>query len=113
MGYTRIATPAELAERVIPRQTREDDYLEFKADPWQGNDAGKRECARDVAQFANASGGTVLVGVPEQDHVAQGFKDVPSPEDLMHWIGDVLNGRLEPVPPIELHLLAPGGVPVV
>lgn len=101
MAYARIGTPNELTARVVPGQTREGDDLEFKAGAWDRNDAGKRECARDAAQFANASGGTIVVGAPEQDHVVQGFNDVPAAEDLMRWIGDVLNGQLEPVPPIE------------
>ncbi len=41
MGYTRIATPAEVAARVVPGHTREDDYLEFKADPRAKTDAGR------------------------------------------------------------------------
>lgn len=114
MAYAPIRTAADLAARVVPGQTREDDYMDFKADPWARNDAGRRECAADVAQFANASGGAILLGAPEQDHVAVGFKDVPEPEELPRWIGDVINRQLEPVPPIEPHVIAvPGGTRVV
>ncbi len=105
MAYMPIRTREELTIRVVPGQTREGDYLEFKAEPWERNGDGRRECARDVAQFTNASGGTIVVGAPEQDHVVRNFQDVPAPDDLIRWIGDVLNGQLEPVPVIEPHAI--------
>jgi hypothetical protein len=46
-----------------------------------------------------------VIGSQEHDHVVQAFKDVPAPEDLNRWIADVLNGQLEPVPPIEPHTI--------
>ncbi len=114
MGYTPIGTPAELEARVVPSQTREGDALDFKADPWPRNDAGRKECAGDVAQFANASGGTVVIGVPEEDHLARSFKDVPEAAELQRWIGDVIDKHLEPVPPIDPRVITlPSGARLV
>lgn len=100
--YESIRTTEELAQRLVPGQTREDHYLDFKSDPYHRNDAGRRECARDVAQFANASGGNLVIGAPEENHVLQGFKGVGDPDELARWINDVVKGQLEPVPPVEL-----------
>lgn len=114
-----MVTPAELAARVVLGQTREDDYLDFKGldskgKPYSDDREGKRECAGDVAQFGNGSGGTIVIGAPEQDHVVQGFEDVPGPENLVRWIGDVLDGHLEPVPPIDPRIITvPRGARVV
>jgi len=53
-----IATRADLP---LP-QTEESEHLEFKREPWPDTDDGKREIARDVAQFANHLGGSIIVG---------------------------------------------------
>ncbi len=114
MGYSAIGTSAELAARVVPTKTLEDDALEFKADPWPRNDEGRRECAADVAQFANASGGTVVIGAPQENHIVQGFKNVSTPAELVRWIEDVINGQLEPVPLVDQRVVdIPGGTRVV
>lgn len=101
MPYTPITTSADIGRRLVIGQTREDHYLEFKGvdekgRPWTRNE----ECARDVAQFANASGGTIVVGAVEQDHLLAGFQEVTTRDSLASWIDSVLNERLEPVPPV-------------
>lgn len=106
MAYESIRTTEQLLQRLVPGETREDHYLDFKGDPYDRNDAGRRECARDVAQFANASGGNLIIGAPEQDHVLQVFKGVGDPDELVRWIDDVVKGQLEPVPPVELRTVA-------
>ena len=57
MAYAPIRTADDAAGLILGR-TLEDGYLDFKSEPWRGNADGRRECARDVAQFANASGGS-------------------------------------------------------
>ena len=41
----------------------ETQELEFKKEPFERNDEGTREMLRDVASFANASGGYIVIGV--------------------------------------------------
>jgi hypothetical protein len=41
----------------------ETQELEFKKEPFERNDEGTREMLRDVASFANASGGYIIVGI--------------------------------------------------
>jgi len=46
-------------------------------------------------------GGTLILGAEERDHVLHRVLGVSEPNGLVHWIDDVVNGQLEPVPPIE------------
>src|SRR5262249_43514234 len=62
------------------------------------------------AQFSNASGGDLVIGAYENNHVVDSFADVSDPDGHIHWIADVLKGNLEPVPPIDPHVIsAPAG----
>jgi hypothetical protein len=49
-------------ERLVAGVTHEDHWLEFKAESFAHDAEGRRKCLRTVAQFANASGGTVVIG---------------------------------------------------
>lgn len=50
-----------------PIGSEESEHLDFKRDPWDQGDKGDNELARDVAQFANHLGGSILVGADEDD----------------------------------------------
>jgi hypothetical protein len=55
--------------------------LEYKSELYGTNDRGNREFLLDVCMFANASGGTILVGIPELrdgDGQPTGFPDPDS-----------------------------------
>lgn len=54
----------------------EDFDLEFKRAPHEGNDAGRKELAYDIAQFANSNGGLLVVGIEEDRGNATGFVPV-------------------------------------
>jgi hypothetical protein len=103
--YTPITTTEDV-EALRMGIAREDHYLEFKE---IGNDGRSwvrpEECARDIAQFANARGGTIIVGALEKDHVLVGLQDVGQRDDIPEWIDSVLKEHLEPVPPIGVQLI--------
>src|SRR5690348_11769062 len=106
MPYGPIRTPDDIAHRLIVSTTREDHCLEFKGldgsgHPYARGHDGSRECAGDVAQFANASGGSLVLGAAEKDHVLLEFQDVSEADKLVRWIDSILNGNLVPVPPVE------------
>jgi hypothetical protein len=110
MAYEPIRTPDDVTRRLIVHGTREDHYLDLKGLDGNGhiynhNHDGTRECARDVAQFANGSGGNLVLGAAEQDHVLREFQDVPDPDAVVRWIDDVLKDNLVPVPPVEPHVV--------
>lgn len=50
---------------LITGGVREDQFVEFKREPYPASDAGKRELLKDVTAFANAVGGYILIGVDE------------------------------------------------
>jgi hypothetical protein len=112
MSYRPIRSSAEIASRLIVGTTREDHWLDFKglgADgrAYKNNDEGKRECRRDVIQFSNASGGTIVVGAVEQDHVLVGFMSVPDPQGFVRWIDEIVKEHTEPAPAIEPYVVSP------
>jgi len=103
MAYKPIRSAGDLATRLIVGVTREDHWLDFKGfDQKTGRAwADSDECRRDVAQFTNASGGTIVIGALEDGHVLSSFRAVPEPESVVRWVDDVLKAKLEPVPTIE------------
>jgi hypothetical protein len=104
MAFLPIRVPTDL-QRLALNTTREDHWLEFKREPHARSDQGRVELARDVAQFANASGGVLVIGADEVVHVLSGWQTVPNPDDFIHWADDVVKGHLAPVPSIEPHVL--------
>lgn len=112
MAYHPLRGPADLATRLIPGVTREDDFLELKRERHIGGDAA-RECARDAAQFANASGGSLILGADELAHVFQGYVSVPVPDDVVLWVTQAVGGNLSPVPVVEPQIIDIQGASVV
>jgi len=113
LPYIPIRTVDDL-ERLVVGTTREDDWLDFKREPYSRADQGRAECARDVAQFANAAGGVLVFGGVESTHVLSGWQAVRDPDDFIRWTHDVVNGQLAPAPIVEPRTLqAPSGEVVV
>lgn len=54
-----------MVERAVEAGIREDDRLDWKQAPYQG-DKAKEEFAKDVAALANARGGIIVIGVAEE-----------------------------------------------
>jgi hypothetical protein len=106
MPYAPIFTPADLNARLVVGQTREDHWLDFKSQLGGDN----VENAGDVAQFANASGGVLVIGAQESNEILSGFNSVPDPPKVIARIEGIVKGHLTPVPVIEPHAieLAPG-----
>jgi Schlafen, AlbA_2 len=53
--------------------------LEYKSDLYDNSDRGSREFLLDVCMFANASGGTILIGIPEFRNEADEPTGAPDP----------------------------------
>ena len=89
-------TDSESASRVLAEARREDGHLDFKAVFWKDNkDKGRlapEEAANDVAAFLNHLGGTILVGIGENqsDGRANGwcpnFKMKGTRSKLLDWL---------------------------
>jgi hypothetical protein len=105
MPYPRITTRAEFERTVQLGKTPESKHLEFKAAyGWQGagKDAQAVELCRDLAQFANADGGALLIGVTEIAGPGGGRKvageilPVPDIDGLKNWIEQAIRNYLTP-----------------
>jgi hypothetical protein len=59
--------PITNSSSLPPIGSEESEHLDFKRDPWDKGDKGYNELARDVAQFANHLGGSIIVGADEDD----------------------------------------------
>src|SRR5580765_6256057 len=101
MPYKPIYTQADVNARLVVGETREDHWIEFKSDLGDDN----AENARDVAQFANASGGILVFGARESNQVLTGFSAVPDPSKVIVRIEAIVKGHLSPVPVIEPHAI--------
>lgn len=127
MAYEPITSDATLQARVVLGVTVENEFLEFKNEGAcrvraQGAPDAAAETARDIAQMANARGGTVLIGVDEvqapgggADYlVASAFSGVQDVERIRQWLNGPVRAWLSPqlYPFTELPLRA-GGVTVV
>lgn len=87
-------------------ETTEGLHLDFKqVVNWkQGGDekaAQATEVCRDIAQFANTEGGTLLIGVIEKSNqhglkVATGVLPVDAPNDFKKWIVDAITNHMVP-----------------
>lgn len=96
--------PIETTEKMPPAGVEESLILDFKRDPYGASDSQKREIARDVAQFANAFGGSIIIGAEEDgsDRLAEfvGIDDVGLHEQR---IADVCASTLAPRPELRFY----------
>jgi hypothetical protein len=85
-----------------PGETVETKWLDFKAliDPKQ--DGAQQELCRDVAQFANTEGGSLLIGVGEKMDSRTRLKVISSiigvkdPDRIREWIEQAIQNHLTP-----------------
>src|SRR5438093_97243 len=120
MGYQAIRTASDVATRLRAGSSVEDHHLEFKGLDHNGrayrdDDRGRDECRRDVVQFTNASGGSIVYGaVEDADHVLSRFASVPNPQQFVERFDQIIKARIEPTPSIEPYVLrAPSGEELV
>ncbi|NOY91360.1 MAG: ATP-binding protein [Deltaproteobacteria bacterium] len=110
----RIDTVAGLKD-LVQAHTSESLVLEFKRD-WNGRRAPKSEhevrrkarleITRDITAFANTWGGTILVGVDEEERdgrkVAGAIRGLSDIDELRKWIHESLNRHARAVPSVDL-----------
>lgn len=65
--------------QVIDSGLEEHLQLEFKSEMYEDNDSGRRESLLDICMFANAEGGILLIGVPEQRDTQGQPTGIPDP----------------------------------
>ncbi|MCI0351449.1 MAG: ATP-binding protein [Acidobacteriales bacterium] len=110
----------EIAEadvrRIVDAGLAEHLYLEYKAELYPNNHAGKREFLQDICMFANAQGGVLLIGIPERrdaNNQATGVPDpgaplgieVENPEQVLLSCGARVESSIEERLRIESHAI--------
>ncbi|WP_432887845.1 AlbA family DNA-binding domain-containing protein [Kribbella sp. CA-245084] len=87
-------------EQLVAQGVSEGPTLEFKGEPYRRNDDGRKELAKDVAAFANASGGLVIIGLTEDEAGrANGVPKVALLDDERNRMRLVLSSSVAPLIP--------------
>jgi hypothetical protein len=96
-----VAGPEELMHHVV-EHTPESLHLDFKREFWKDEQRNntivpaQEEAAKDVASFANAEGGDIIIGITDQDHRAGVFFDAPNVLGVEPQLREWLRNRLAP-----------------
>lgn len=76
--------------------------MEYKKDP-ADLEKHKREICKDVSAMANAEGGYILIGVDENNKIAQGFFTVPDAKEIAESINAICLQYIDPrIPNLEV-----------
>lgn len=85
--------------------SRESERLDFKGQCYGNSDKDRIEAARDVAQFANHLGGTIILGAHEENNLLKEYVDLPEIANQGTRIRDICHERIEPsisIDPVEI-----------
>lgn len=89
--------PIEDASTLPQPGTEESEHVDFKREPWDRTDSGKLELLRDVAQFANHLGGSLVIGAQDSpDRRLIGYVDVEETEKVERRVTQACYERLSP-----------------
>ena len=80
---------------LIDNQIEEGVNLDFKANGSLGkSDGKKKEISKDVSAFANSSGGIIIYGLTENNHVADSFSFIDGNLYTKEWLEHVINSNI-------------------
>ncbi len=98
-------TDDDLKNLIDNRTEEEKSWVDFKREHYEGSNNNtenyKREICKDVTAMANDVGGYILIGVDEEDEVAQRFWDIPDADRKADSIFDTCRKLITP-PIIDL-----------
>jgi hypothetical protein len=98
MGWTPIRNPGDLARR-LGRASVEQGQLDFKREYDLTRLSIRYDMAKDVAAFATAYGGTILVGICWNNQQVVGLRSVTDPQRTVAELSTALQQYCVPVPP--------------
>lgn len=91
-------------EFLISNKIQEDQFLDFKAIPYEKSDEGTYELIKDFCGLANAQGGYIIIGIGEDgDRRAKSVVNIKNPEAVRKSIIDRCLEKIEPrLPRIDI-----------
>jgi Putative DNA-binding domain len=98
-------------EALVTDHASEDQFLDFKAQPYPAGDVGTPELVKDVSAFANAAGGYLIIGIGEAGPGrANGFVHVENAESVRRSMIDRCFVRIEPrLPELDIRVFSVNG----
>ncbi len=93
-------TDQDLIDLIGNEKEEEKSWIDFKREHYKGyknnTEDYKREICKDVTAMANAEGGYILIGVDEEDEVAQRFSDISDAKNKSLSIYDTCRKFITP-----------------
>ena len=87
-------TYSDIDDSVNVRKEREGYHLDFKGEIGKP-DKAKKELAKDISAFANASGGFLIIGVDKKYQIV-GIENTIQNKSIDEWINQILNSNIDP-----------------
>jgi hypothetical protein len=108
-------------ERLIHDQVLEDTQLEYKSvralDTSGNRERVIFEISKDVSAMANASGGSIIYGIREDNHLPESIESGFDPSEGKHeWLENIISSHIKPkipdlkIIPVQLTKTFPGRV---
>lgn len=90
-------TEGDLVE-LVAGQVPEGLRIEYKRDLYGNTDAARREALKDVSAFANAFGGSLLIGIEEQKGAPVALPGIANvnPDDVVLRLDQLVRSGIEP-----------------
>lgn len=110
-----LMTPEEIQSLVAAKKP-EGPQLEFKQELPGNSDSDKKEFLADVCAFANASGGTILYGIQEEDGSAAAITGVEltNSDECIRRLSSLIRDGIEPrISGIEIAVVDVDGKSVI
>lgn len=93
--YEKEEYTIEDIQWLIDNKIEENFQLDFKANGSLGKSEGKKkEISKDVSAFANSTGGIIIYGLTEQNHVAKSFSFINGNEFTKEWLEHIINSNV-------------------
>lgn len=82
-------------EYLFSNQIEESINLDYKrGDALSRNEKSKKEIGKDVASFANSTGGLIIYGIEEENHIPKNYVHVNGKDITKEWIEHVIQTRV-------------------
>jgi len=99
----------EDVERIVRLGLQESLYIEFKSGRPNNVDKFKNDIAQDISAFANSDGGTLIIGIMEENHHPIGIDGVDEERFSRESLGQTIAHKISPpIPGLRIEALSSG-----